>query len=188
MKIIPARPSDARFIGQAVVEAIGHEIASGLAGDSHTVDDVVELFASLAARDDSQYSYLNTLVAVDDDGTVVGACVAYDGARLHELRERFFEAVSARLGLDFSDVEDECVAEEFYLDTLMVLPGHRGKGIASQLLHASIGRARECGKPAGLLVDKINPLARKLYERVGFRKVGERPFAHVMMDHMQYPD
>lgn len=169
-----------------MVEAIGHEIASGLAGDGHTIDDVVDLFASLAARDDTQYSYLNTLVAVDDDGTVTGACVAYDGARLHELRERFFEAVTARLGLDFSDVDDECDDGEYYLDTLMVLPEYRGKGIASQLLRGAIERASECGKPAGLLVDKINPLARKLYERVGFRKVGDRPFARVMMDHMQY--
>ena len=187
MKIIPARQSDAQFIGSALVEAIGTEIASGLAGEHHTVADVIDLFASLAAREDSQYSYLNTLVAVDDDGKVVGACVAYDGAMLHELRKPFFKAVTERLGLDLADVEDECEPDEFYLDTLAVLPEHRGKGIASDLLRASIARAAGCGKPAGLLVDKINPLARKLYERVGFRKVGERPFVHVLMDHMQYP-
>lgn len=187
MKIIPARQSDAQFIGAAVVEAIGSEIASGLAGEHHTVADVIALFSSLAEREDSQYSYLNTLVAIDDDGKLVGACVAYDGARLPELRQPFFKAVTDRLGLDLGNVEDECEPDEFYLDTLAVLPAYRGRGIASDLLRASIARAAECGKPAGLLVDKSNPLARKLYERVGFRKVGERPFVHVLMDHMQSP-
>lgn len=188
MKIIPARQSDAKFIGAAVVEAIGSEIANGLAGENHSVADVIDLFAYLAAREDTQYSYLNTLVAVDDDGKVVGACVAYDGGRLHELRRPFFKAVTERLGIDLDNVEDECGPDEFYLDTLAVLPEYRGRGIASDLLRASIDRAAACGKPAGLLVDKINPLARRLYERVGFRKVGERPFVHVLMDHMQYPD
>ena len=83
-------------------------------------------------------------------------------------------------------VEDETDASEFYLDTLAVLSEYRGRGIASLLLKGAIGRAAACGKPAGLLVDKDNNRARKLYERVGFRQIGERPFCYVMMDHMQF--
>lgn len=188
MKIIPARPQDAQFIGNAIVTAIGEDIAAGLAGDSHTVADVAAMFASLAARDDTQYSYRNAVVAVNDDGETVGVCVAYDGGLLHKLREPFFAAVTERLGLHLDDVEDECEPDEFYIDTLAVLPEYRGRGIAADLLRATIDRARECGKPAGLLVDKENDRARRLYERVGFRKVGERPFVYVQMDHMQYPD
>jgi len=188
MKIIPARQQDAPFIGASVVDAIGEEIAANLAGENHTVGDVIDMFASLAGRDDTQYSYRNALVALDDEGEPVGVCVGYDGALLHELRRPFFEVVTERLGQHLEGVEDECEPNEFYLDTLAVLPAHRGKGIASQLLKAMIERAREAGKPAGLLVDKINPRARRLYERVGFVQVGERPFVHVLMDHMQYPD
>lgn len=188
MKIIPARQQDARLIGASVVDAIGEEITSNLAGEAHTADDVIEMFASLAAREDTQYSYRNAFVALDDEGKAVGICVGYDGALLQELRRPFFETVTERLGLHLDDVEDECEPDEFYLDTLAVLPSHRGQGIASGLLKAMIERARECGKPAGLLVDKDNPRARRLYERVGFVQVGERPFVHVLMDHMQYPD
>lgn len=187
MKIIPARQEDARLIGASVVDAIGAEIAASLAGEAHTVGEVIDMFASLAARDDSQYSYRNTLVAIGDDGIPVGVCVAYDGALLHSLRRPFFEAVTGMLGQHLEGVEDECVPEEFYLDTLAVLPAYRGRGIAGELLKAMIERARECGKPAGLLVDKDNPRARRLYERVGFVQVDERPFVHVLMDHMQYP-
>ena len=186
MKIIPARPEDSRLIGKSVVDAIGIEIAESLAGDKHSVDDVVDMFAMLAEREDSQYSYTNTLVAIDDDGKPVGVCIGYDGARLHELRKAFFFFFSSCLGLCLEGVEDECDADEFYLDTIAVLPEYRGQGIAGALLRASIERAAKCGKPAGLLVDPINPNARRLYERVGFTKVGDRPFVHVMMDHMQY--
>lgn len=188
MEIIPARLKDTRLIGASVVDAIGQEIAANLAGDTHTVDDVIDMFASLAAREDTQYSYRNTLVAVGDDGEPVGVCVAYDGALLHALRRPFFEAVADRFGQNLEDIDDECESDEFYIDTLAVLPDYRNRGIAAELLKATIERARKYGKPAGLLVDKINPRARRLYERIGFVQVGERPFVHVLMDHMQYPD
>ena len=71
------------------------------------------------------------------------------------------------------------------LDTLAVLPEYRKQGIASALLKASIEKARKIGKPAGLLVEKENHNARRLYESLGFKKVGERPFAYVMMDHLR---
>lgn len=184
--IRPARREDAPYLGLTVVRAVGEDIAAGLAGSHHTVDDVVAMFASLAARDDAQYSYRHSLVAVDDNDRPVGAIIGYDGARLHELRERFLEAANEQLGIEFGELDDECESTEFYLDSLAVDPEWRGRGVATALIRAMAGRAAEAGKPAGLLVDKENPRARTLYERVGFRPVGERPFVHVVMDHMQY--
>jgi len=116
MTIIPARPQDAMLIGASVVDAIGEEIAANLAGENHTVNDVIDMFATLAAREDSQYSYRNALVAVDDDDTPVGVCVGYDGAKLHELRRPFFETVTEKLGHHFEGVEYECEPEDFYLN------------------------------------------------------------------------
>lgn len=174
------------MIARSVMDAIGEEICRNLAGEKFTLADVERLFTGLASREDTQYSYLNTLAAVDDDGTTVGVCVGYDGAKLAGLRKAFFEAARRELGLSLDDMDDETDASEFYLDTLAVLPEYRGRGIASQLLNASIARARAIGKPAGLLVDKTNPNARRLYEKIGFRKVNERPFCYVMMDHLQY--
>ena len=61
----------------------------------------------------------------------------------------------------------------------------RKQGIGAALLKATVEKARKIGKPAGLLVEKENHNARRLYESLGFRHVGERPFAYVMMDHLQ---
>lgn len=183
--IIPARPADADFIACCVMEAIGDEICGDLARNNRTLDDVRRVFATLAAREDTQYSYRNTLVAVDEDGTQAGACVAYDGAGLEAMREHFFKAAKEILDLDLSGMDPECEAGEFYLDTLAVSKSYRGQGIARALIKATAVRAAECGKKLGLLVEKENHNARRLYDSVGFRQVGETPFAFVLMDHLQ---
>lgn len=186
MKIIPARNKDASFIASCVVYAIGEEITRKLAGEEHTPEDVHGLFQELAERDDTQYSYKNTIVAIDDDDAAVGAVIGYDGAKLPILKDHFVSDVMTKLGKDMSGMGDECDADEYYIDTLAVDPAFRGMGIARQLLTAAIDKAKTIGKPAGLLVDKHNHRARNLYENMGFRKIGDRPFAFEVMDHMIY--
>ena len=63
----------------------------------------------------------------------------------------------------------------------------RGRGIATLLLKAAIDKARRMGLPAvGLLVDKGNPKAEKLYTRVGFKYVGDNTWGGHPMKHLQY--
>lgn len=186
-EIKPAAKEDAPIIAKGIATAlhIGEEDAAiSLATDEEwrTWNDI---FTELAARDDSQYSYLNTLKAIDDKDDILGIIIGYDGARLHQLREAFFNAVKKHTGEDMSAIADETDPEEWYLDSLAVWKEHRGQGIGEALLREAVKKAREAGKPAGLLVDKGNPKARKLYEKVGFRYVDDRPFVDVIMDHMR---
>ncbi len=185
MKIVSAVKEDALLIGEVVVTAIGEDVAVNFASD-RSISDVRRLFSNLAAREDSQYSYLNTLKAVDDDGKPMGFVVAYDGARLNDLRKAFFEEAREVLGRDMEgQVADECEPGEYYLDSLAVFPLYRGRGVAHALISAMAERAAETGKRLGLLCDKHNVKARSLYDSVGFRPVGETPFAGEMMDHLQ---
>lgn len=181
MKIVEATKDDAALIGRVVVEAIGPELAADFAGEN-PVSSVTELFAALVAREDSQYSYRNALKAINDEDRPMGFIVAYDGARLHELRRAFFEEVKIRLGYDMEgNMPDETDPSEFYLDSLAVFPEFRGQGIASALIRAIADRAT---KPLGLLCDKTNTRARRLYDSLGFRYVGDRPFAGELMHHL----
>lgn len=157
MQIIPATPQHANDIARAVMMAIGDEICADFASPDHSTDDVERLFTHLASLDDSQYSYLNTLVALDENENVVGVCVGYDGARLHQLRRHFFEAAKTFLNRNMEGMDDETSPDEFYLDTLAVSPMHRGKGIGSMLLKAMIGKAKASGKPAGCWSTKPTP-------------------------------
>lgn len=190
MTIRNATPEDASLIATAILEAIGPELTAGLGGDEHTPADVHSLFESLAARDDTQYSFLNSRVAVDPSGSPMGVCVSYDGADLIRLRRPFFHEANNRLGWDMGIEEidslpGETEPDEFYLDTLMTLPEHRGKGVASALIRDAKEKAVKTGKPLGLLCDTDNPRARNLYDSLGFRFCGERPFAGHLMNHLQ---
>ena len=157
------------------------------AGEKHTIDDFHRMMTELVEMEDSQYSYRNTLLATSEDGRVMGACVSYDGAKLHELRRRFIDAAKSHFDRDFSNMDDETQAGELYIDSLAVFPEFRGHGIATELLKASIDKARNMGLPmAGLLVDKGNPKAEKLYTRVGFEYSNDATWGGHPMKHLVY--
>lgn len=190
MTIRNATPADADLIADAILDAIGPELTSGLAGVNHTRGDVHTLFSSLAAREDTQYSFRNSRIAINSDGTPMGVCISYDGADLISLRRPFFQEANHRIGWNISADEidalpGETAPDEFYLDTLMTLPEYRGKGVASALIRDAKGKAEKTGKPLGLLCDTENPGARKLYDSLGFRSCGQRPFAGHLMNHLQ---
>lgn len=186
--VISASKSDAASIADAIITAITPELCIELLGDdTHGLKDIHAMFETLAMREDSQYSYHNTLVAKTPDGATAGVLISYDGALLKPLRRAFVEEYGRHMGheIDEAVIPDETDAEEIYLDTLAVTPEYRGQGIASALIATASQRASAIGKPLGLLVDKSNVSARRLYEKTGFTCVGERFFLNELMDHMQ---
>lgn len=58
----------------------------------HTLTEFEDLLTELVALEKSQYSYTNTLVALNDEDEVIGVCVSYDGSQLHDLRQPFIDA------------------------------------------------------------------------------------------------
>lgn len=185
IRIDEGRREDARAIGEAIVEAVGAEHCLELIGPGRGIETAIELFAEMARREDTQYSYRNALVARDGAGRAVGVCVAYDGGRLEELRRPFLERAAVEFGIDPAEVPDETEPGEYYIDTLAVRSDCRGRGIGRRLLRAAAERGRAMGLRPGLLVDKSNPGARALYESAGFARVGDRPFFGILMDYMQ---
>ena len=76
--------------------AMTEDCCQYLAGKEHTLDDFYHMMLDLVLMDDSQYSWRNAFVAVDEEATegnveyapVAGAIVGYNGADLHRLRRR----------------------------------------------------------------------------------------------------
>lgn len=69
----------------------------------------------------------------------------------------------------------EAEPDEYYIDALAVHPSYQGKGIASQLMKQAELDAAVIGKSkVGLLVDKDKEHAYHIYEKKGYRKVGEK--------------
>ncbi len=54
------------------------------------------------------------------------------------------------------------------LCALQLLPAHQGRGIGTYLVNRFLDAARDAGLVARLRVERDNPRARSLYERLGF--------------------
>ena len=193
ISIREARPEEAGRIADLIIMAMTEECCLHFCGPDHDIDDFRRVMTSLVARTDTQYSYLNTLVAIEETapvpgvsapGCIVGICVSYDGALLHQLRQAFIDAAIKEWGMDHSAIPDETQAGELYLDSLAVDPAYRGRGIARLLLEASVEKSKRMNLPStGLLVDVGNPRAEALYNKVGFRYDGTNSWGGHDMRH-----
>lgn len=192
MTIIPASPAHAADIAQLIMTAMSEDCCQFLAGKSHTLDDFYQMMLQLVLMDDSQYSWRNAFVAIDYDapsgadydGRMAGVVVGYDGGELHRLRRRFQEAALQDWGMDYTGMDDETQAGEFYIDSLAVSPEYRRRGIATLLLARITERANSLNLPAALLVDKGNPSAERLYTSLGFEYRGDAQWGGHAMKHL----
>lgn len=157
------------------------------AGPGRTIEDFAHVLQHLATMEQSQYSYRNTLVALTDENNVAGCCTAYDGARLHHLRQAFFHTMEQKLNRRFDTFDDETQPGEFYIDSLAVYPQFRRQGIATALLQATIKQAQTLNLPTALLVDQNNPHALSLYTSLGFLNTGQTHWGGHPMFHMIKP-
>ena len=82
--------------------------------------------------------------------------------------------------------ENETQAGEFYIDCVGVHPGQQGKGVGSKLFDFLIDEyVHKRNKTLGLLVDKDNPSAKRLYLKLGFEVIGDKTLAGKTMEHLQ---
>jgi ribosomal protein S18 acetylase RimI-like enzyme len=187
IKIQEATKDQAKDIASLIMMAMTDDCCLYFCGDGYGLKDFRRMMTLLVEREDSQYSYKNTLVAMDGQ-QVVGVSVSYDGSRLHELRRVFIEAAKMYIGKDHTGMDDETQAGELYLDSLAVLPAYRRQGIAQRLLIATKERAHLLHLPrVGLLVDKGNPDGEALYTKVGFVYLNDNLWGGHAMKHLVLP-
>jgi ribosomal protein S18 acetylase RimI-like enzyme len=78
----------------------------------------------------------------------------------------------------------ESSPDSIYLADFQVLPELQGRGIGTSVLRALIAEATARGVPVELSVLQMNPRARRLYERLGFRVTEESgPFIRMRHAH-----
>ena len=158
--------TDAPFIARVVLAGIDMlDLGDVIPTEQQSI---FEHLVALCRMDDTLYSYRNTCIA-QFQGKVVGALVAYDGARYAALRAKTFGLVQQTSGMDLSKNAMETGPGEFYLDSMAVLSDFRGAGIGKTLMRNRMDYALDNGfQKVTLLVDKDKPRLQKYYESLGF--------------------
>ena len=87
IEIREATKPQAAEIASLIMMAMTDDCCLYFCGDGHGLEDFRSMMTMLVEREDSQYSYRNTLIAMDGD-KVVGISVSYDGAVLPEYRRQ----------------------------------------------------------------------------------------------------
>ena len=118
IEIQAAQEHQALSIARLIMLAMNYDCCRYFTGPEHTLDDFERVMTELVLADNTQYSYRNTIVAIDEDGKLCGMCVSYDGARLHELRAEFIKAAKDNFGRELSNMEDETGPGELYIDSI----------------------------------------------------------------------
>lgn len=182
LEIRSARPEDSTTVARLLLLAM-EEIVFAFIG-TNSKAEALDFMEQMVSSLHTQYSWENAYVATVD-GQIIGAVAVYDGSQLHALRAPVAAYITSKYGRPF-DPEDETQAGEFYVDTIGVDPKWQGKGIGASLLRFLIAKyVKTEGNTLGLLVEQANPAARRLYEKVGFLKTGEKWLMGKPMDHLQ---
>ncbi len=182
MEIRRARKEDSKMVAMHMMLAM-EEIVYQIIGENSKTK-ATSFLESLIRQKNNSYSYENCWL-MEAEGEIVAVANIYDGAKLRELNILVAQTLMADFNKQFA-LETETQAGEFYLDSLGVHPHWQGKGIGSKMLHFLIEKyVRKNHKTLGLLVDKDNPMAKKLYLRLGFEVVGEKILGGKPMEHLQ---
>lgn len=104
----------------------------------------------------------------------VEAIWGWDEAVQRDFHDRGFDPEGGRVivvdGADAGYVDIDYRADEVYLGRIELLPDYQGRGVGTTVLRRVL---REAGDlPVTLDVLVVNPRARALYERLGFREIG----------------
>lgn len=170
MKIRFASPTDSKEVMPIIVDTIG-SIAHHLAGVS-SAEDALDILTMLFPQPNHRLSYQNCRV-LELDGKIVGVCVAYHGSESSRLDELYITRIQQITGRAYS-IAQEAQPDEFYIDTIGLLPEYRGKGYGSLLMADAENIACQCGyNKMGLLVSHTNKGAYQLYCRLGYEVDGE---------------
>ena len=205
-----AQPSDADFIARTVLSGVGYAAFDEealrepieLTDSFMPLSSAVDVFRDICAREDTLYSYARTRIACVD-GRSAGALISYPGEDNAALRTFTWslldgDSSSAAAASNpetssqesgdcdssadlFADVDEECEAGEYYLDSLAVHPDFRGRlfeyeGVQEKLGHILLLDGIRCGQALGytrtsLIVDVDRPRLHHYYSQLGFRPV-----------------
>lgn len=183
MIIRKAKTEDAKEIAPFMMLAM-KDIVFQFIGENSS-EKATLFLETLIGEKANQYSFENCWIA-ENEGKIIAAANIYDGSKLQELRTPVAAIIKSLFNRDFNP-EDETQEGEFYIDCVGVGLEQQGKGIGSKIFQFLIDEyVYNRNKTIGLLVDKDNPNAKRLYLKLGFEIMGEKTLTGKTLEHLQF--
>jgi ribosomal protein S18 acetylase RimI-like enzyme len=125
-----------------------------------------------ARREEGSFSYRNAVV-IEEDGSVAACLIGYP---LSDEPEAVDEAEMPPMFVPLQQLEN-LAPGTWYVNVLASYPKWRGKGFGAALLKYAEDLAVTAGTKKGMsvIIADNNTSARRLYERLGYRQVADRP-------------
>jgi ribosomal protein S18 acetylase RimI-like enzyme len=135
-------------------------------------EDAWSVGRARASREGGGFSYRNATV-VEADGAVAASLIGYP---LADEPEPIDEASMPPMFLPLQQLEN-LAPGTWYVNVLASYPNWRGRGFGTMLLkHAeTLAAATDARKGMSVIVADNNAGAQRLYERMGYRLIAERP-------------
>jgi ribosomal protein S18 acetylase RimI-like enzyme len=134
-----------------------------------------------ATTEDSEFVFLVKKAAL---GEYIAQTWGWDEAFQREFHVKDYEPDATQIivykGQDVGWLLISESDSEFYLQEIYLQPEHQSRGIGSHLIRLLLEYAERKGKPVKLQVLRVNPRARRLYELLGFRLIGETDKHYLM--------
>ncbi|WP_099974475.1 MULTISPECIES: GNAT family N-acetyltransferase [Lactobacillaceae] len=137
-------------------------------------------------QSDYRYGYKNILVE-EIEGKIAGLSVGYP-EELEDDIDQPMQKIMQKHGIDSQTLFDDKEAwpGEWYLDSFAISKDLQNQGIGTKMLKELIEWVKNQGeKTLSLNVDTKNDRARHVYEKLGFKKVGELYIGTHLYEHMQ---
>ncbi len=109
-------------------------------------------------------------------GPYVDQIFGWDDSEQEEMFNQKFDPLANKWivvdGVQVGIVRYRDNGDHFYIDIIEIYPKYQGQGYGSTVINGVLSEANRRGIDVDLQVFKINPAIR-LYERLGFQKIGE---------------
>lgn len=164
IRIRPASPEDVAFIAKCVMAAARMKDME----DSSDDDSETLVMREICAMEHSLYYWTHVRIA-EDSGIPVGCLVAYDGRRYARARDLTFGYAEEKLGWEIVDTDMETCKDEYYLDSMAIIPEYRGRNIGKMLIQDAVNQGYEAGHSRFTLIAEKEALSlQSYYASMGF--------------------
>lgn len=179
MQIRPATRQDTRAIAELALMAGEGIPAYFWAQSQQQGEEILDVGARNALSETENYSYRNVQLALLK-GEIAGMMLAYrlpPAGEVADLSE-YPEFIRPLIELE------QCVPNSYYINMLATYPHFRHQGVGSALMARvdPLARQRGCTLSSIEVFDE-NSGALRLYERLGYRVIGQRP----VVEHTSHP-